>query len=97
MERVVTDADDVVGDRNVGQAGAVLECAGADAGDVGANREAGYEAAHIKCVSANAGHRQAIGPVGDDHHTIGTGVTGDDDVAAIGYVIELGLHHSRQQ
>jgi hypothetical protein len=38
-----------------------------------------------------------VGHIGDDHRTAGTGVTGDDDVAAIGYVIELGLHHSWQQ
>ena len=60
-EHAVPDVGDAVGDRDVGQAGAVIERRVPDAGDAGANRDAGQAGAVIERRVPDAGDA-----VGDD-------------------------------
>ena len=81
IEHLLSDANDVGGDRDAGQAGAVLECLVPDAGNAVADVDAGQAAAGFERIGSDAG--DAVGNRDGRHATISERIIADaGDVSA---------------
>src|SRR6185503_16288749 len=96
IEHSVSNGSDPVGNYDVGQARTAIERISPDFGDAGGNREAGKPGAAVEGPVPYGDDRQSFDRARDDHGTVGTSVTGDNDGAVLFFVTGLGFHDGGQ-